>query len=217
MKASDLKNKAASLPDNGPPGDITPRALVSLLLSRGRPPCAVVDFPRFDEAGKPIGKVAVRLLTVTEEDLALANARKYVSEKLRTNEADLPWRPEELEHNARIMEILAIACRDAENMEEPFFAGGVFEARKFFNSDEMGALARVYAKLKTETHPALKSLSEQEMEEWISTLAEGWDAFPFALLSREQVEILCEHCVRSLVETRALLTSATATNSSSSD
>lgn len=200
-------------PEFAPPKDVPPSALVSLLISRGRPPFLVVDFPRFDAAGEPICKVMVRLLTVREEDLCLANARKYVAESLQTKADDLPWRPEELEHNARITEILAIACRDAEDPEKAFFGYGVTEARRYFTAEELGVLALTYAKLKSQTHPRLKEMSIEEMNAWLATLAEGWQQNPFAYLSREQLETLCEYAATCLAERETPLTGPTPTSS----
>lgn len=204
-------------PDMAPPKNVPPSALFAELLSRGRPPFLVVDFPRFDEAGEPIAKVHVRLLTVREEDLALANARKYVSEQLRTRSEDLPWRPEELEHNARVTELLAVACRDAEDPSKPFFPMGVIDLRQHFTAEEIGVLAAHYAELKSRTHPRLREMTEEEMDEWLRVIAEGAMANPFAFFSVERLQTLCEYAARCLAEKVALSTGPNPTPSSSSE
>ena len=91
------------------PSDIDPRKvaageLVQRLISRGVLPHSVVDYPRYDDTGYPWPRIHVRLLTVTEQDKTLANARLYVERLLASNRKDqaLDWRPDELEHNARI-------------------------------------------------------------------------------------------------------------------
>lgn len=219
MKAEDLAKGGGGRAESGgmPPKDITPGALVSRLLAEGRPAFAVVPFPRFKEDGSPVCNVHVRILTVGEEDVCLANARKYVADKLRTKEADLPWRPEELEYNAQILEVLAIACRDPDNPEEPFFRMGVVEARKFFNSEELGVLANVYTDIKTRNIPGLKNMTEEEVEAWVDALSEDWDVLPFAYYSRRQLETLCERLAKLLVSQRRSSTGQTSTSSSSSD
>lgn len=94
-----------------PPSDVPASLVVRELIARGKPPSVVVDFPMFDEAGKPIAKVRIRLLTDHEQTMALANARAEVARLVKDASRDLPWRPEEMEHNTRATEILAVACR----------------------------------------------------------------------------------------------------------
>jgi hypothetical protein len=94
-----------------PPSDVPASLVVRELISRGKPPSVVIDFPMFDDAGKPIAKVRIRLLTDSEQTMALANARAEVARLVKDASRDLPWRPEEMEHNTRATEILAVACR----------------------------------------------------------------------------------------------------------
>jgi hypothetical protein len=160
----------------------------------------------------------LRLLTVREEDLALANARRYVAQQLQAKADDLPWRPDELEHNSRVTELLAVACRDPDDPSKPFFGLGVVEARQHCTAEELGVLAAHYAKLKTQTHPNLRDLSEEEMDAWLKTIAEGWVQNPFAYFSsREQLETLLEYAAKCLAEKDALLIGQSPTPSSSSD
>lgn len=190
----------ASKPGNGPPKNIPPSAIVAELISRGRPPFKVIDFPRFDSAGQAVCQVYIRLLSVREEDLALANARRYVAALVGKD--DLPGRPEELEYNARITEILALACRNPDDPAVPFFQGGVIEAREHFSAEEFGVLALAYARLKESTHPKLTDLNEAELNEWVEVIAKGTLADPFAFLPHARLAILSEYCAKSLVAAR---------------
>jgi len=206
MKASEALSAVGK---NGPPKGMSPSSVVADLISRGRPPFKVIDFPRFDVDGNSICKVFIRLLSVREEDLALANARRYVAGIVGKGD-DLGWKPEELEYNARVTEIVAIACRDADDPSKPFFENGVIEAREHFNAEEFGVLAATYARLKDSTHPKLLELTESELEDWVTTIAKGVLADPFAYLPHARLAILCEYCVRSLVEVREALAASTA-------
>lgn len=209
--------KQTAQDDNGPPKDLTPSQIVADLLARGRPPFMLVNFPRFDESGEPICKVHLRLLTLHEEDVALGRARKYVRSLLQEKVDDLPWRPEELEHNARVVEILAVACREPGDPEKPLFRHGAPEARRYFTSDEIGVLANHYATLKLRTHPRLSEMTDTEMDEWIRVIAQGWAQNPFAYFSREQLETLCGYAARCLAAREAQPTGQSQTPSSSSD
>ena len=105
-----MTNPLAMAGGNAPPRDVPPSELVRRLIDRGRPQSALVDYPRFDEAGKVICQVRLRALTEGELENALANARRETARLLRSaGDEGLGWRPEELEHNARATEILAIA------------------------------------------------------------------------------------------------------------
>ena len=117
---SAIRDPVGHRPKEGAAGE-----LVQRLISRGVLPHSVVDYPRYDDTGLSVAKVHVRLLTVTEQDKALANARLYVERLLASSKKDqaLDWRPDELEHNARITEVLATACREPDDPSKPFLPG----------------------------------------------------------------------------------------------
>ena len=192
--------KAKKSDGNGPPTDITPSQLVQHLITAGRLPFAVVDVPRFDAAGASVGKVYIRLLSMREEDGALANARQYVAGMVKGGEK-VDWRPEELEQNARIAEIMSIACRDPDDPAKPFF-GSVIDTREL-TSDELGTLAITYAGLKSRTHPSISDMSDKECEEWIRVVSDGVLADPFSYLRPEPHQIFSRYCVSALVAARS--------------
>jgi len=201
------ENKPSKIPADIDPRHVAPGVLVQRLISRGKLRHAVADYPRYDDAGLPVAKVYVRLLTVAEQDLALANARLYVERLLASSKKDqaLDWRPEELEHNARITEILAVACREPDDPDKPFFPHGVHEMREHCTPEELGGLANVYAKIAAQ-HPRLGDLTDGEIETFLRAVKEGTLEHPFSFCSREQLETLLDFCVRRLDETGALST-----------
>lgn len=231
---------------NGPPTDVPASAVVMELISRGRPPSVVMDFPRHDERGRPFVKIRLRLLSDSEVLTALANARTTTARMI--GKSDLPWRPEEMEHNTRAVEILAIACRkmvfacdahparrgfyphacpecagqmaeviDAANIDPPLFEHGAWEASKYFSPTELGVLMNAYASLQARAHPQLSELTEDEVKAWIAIVDQGLNELPFSYFSRDQLETFAGSCARSVAELERQLAGLRATSSSPSD
>lgn len=195
-----LPSKPSAIPSDIDPRKVPPGELVQRLISRGVLPHSVVDYPRYDDTGLSVAKVHVRLLTVTEQDKALANARLYVERLLASSKKDqaLDWRPDELEHNARITEVLATACREPEDPSKPFFPGGVLEMREHCTPTELGVLTNVYTKLASH-NPRLGDMTDEDIEGLLRAVKEGTLADPFSYCSRDQLEVLLSYCVRSWV------------------
>lgn len=195
----------------GPPKDVKRGRLFAQIVARGRIPNATVDFPRYDENGKAAGRVYLRPLTQRELDCARANAYAYVAEIL-AGKNESRWKPEELEDNATVAEILAVACRDPEDPDKPFFELGVIETRDC-TSDEMSMLFASYNGIRERSYPTLSTMTEDEMWQWTRALEEGADDFPFSRISRAKLEAYCAWAARSLV-TLARLWAGTTSNSS---
>jgi len=205
-----------ALPDKSIPA----AGLFASVISRGRLPNATVDFPRYDAEGKAVAQVYVRVLTQREQDLARANACKYVADVLSGARNEVKWKPDELEDNALAAEILAVSCRNADDPEKPFFQHGIIDARDHCTPDELGILLAVYAGLREKHYPALRTMSEDEMWAWTKVLEEGADAFPFSRLSRAKLEGYCVWAAKSLASLARVLTgtmSSTSPSSPSSD
>lgn len=242
-----LQAVAGLRPDRLPNPETSAGAVVMELISKGKPPSVVLDFPRHDANGNPVCKVRLRRLTNLEMIDALANARQELGRLVKKGD-ELPWRPDEMEHNLRAFEILAVACRrvsyrcethqgvkgffphkcpqcldvmpeyiDSEKLDPPFFEYGSMEAKRYFDDDEMGVLLNSYATLKSQTHPELSELSVEEMRFWIKVIAEGLKEHPFSYFSREQLETLTQYCAGCVVELEARLSGLLATFSSPAD
>lgn len=192
--------KPSAIPADIDPRKVLPGTLVQRLISRGQLPHAVVEYPRLDDVGQPVAKVYLRLLTIAEQDKALANARLYVERLLASGKKEnaLDWRPEELEHNARITELLSVACREPDDPSKPFFQGGVLEMREHCTPEEIGILSNLYGKLASH-NPRLGDMTDEDIEVFLRVIKEGTLEHPFSYCSREQLEVLLTYCVKSWV------------------
>lgn len=194
---------------SGPPAVAkrAPSAFVAALIAKAHRPHAVIDFPLADADGKPVARVHIRGLSQAEEDLAFANARAYTA-ALTKGDGEDRWQPEELEHNARASEILAIACRKEDEPSRPFFEHGVVDTREF-ETDVLGQLMNAYDELKESYYPRITTLTQAEFDAWVNVIAEGAESLPFSRYSRTQLEALCRSSVTSLVDARATITTLT--------
>lgn len=190
---------------SGPPKERKIGRLLGQILARGKIPNATVDFPRYDDLGKPVAQVYLRPLTQYEQDLCRANAALYVQRVLGDQKLEARWRPEELEDNATIAEVLAVACRDPENPDKPFFEYGVIETREC-TTDELAMLFASYNKIREKSYPTFREMSEEEMLAWVRVLEEDAEAFPFSRVSRSKLEAFCVWAAKSLASvTRQLV------------
>lgn len=199
---------------SGPPpkGERRVGENMARIISRGRLPHAVVDFPRYDDLGVPVGKVYLRPLTQFEQDLCRVNAAAYIQRTMGDQKIDPRWKPEEFEDNAVLAEILAIACRDADEPEKPFFTYGVTETREC-TTDELAMLVASYNAIREKSYPTFRDMSETEMLAWVRVLEEDAEQFPFSRVSRSRLEAFCVWAAKSLASvTRQLV--GTISNSS---
>ena len=179
---------------------------VAEILTRGRPPFVVIDFPRYDATGEPIARVHMRLLTIAEEQLALAQARTNCA-RLTKDASEYKSDLTDLEHNERMAEIIAIAARRDDDPSQAFFEAGRLEVDQF-TSDEIGVLVAAYARLKDE-NPRVDQLSQADFEEAIKVLEKGLESFPFSSWPRLMLDRFTERCVRFLASGQSLNTSTT--------
>ena len=195
----------------GPPAGAKVGRLFAQIISRGRIPNAVVDFPRYCEDGTAAGRVYMRPLTQRELDCARSNAYAYVAECL-ANSKESKWKPEELDDNATVAEILAIACRDPEDPEKPFFEFGVANTRDC-TTEELAQLFLSYNAIRERSYPTLAEMTEQEMWAWVKALEEGAENFPFTRLSRAKLEAFSLWAAKSLVILSRLVIGMTSSSS----
>lgn len=194
------------------PKEYKPGQFVSMLLERGAPPTVTVPFPRRGSMGEVLAEVTIRPLSQTEEDVAFANAAKYVARLLGGDKDSLPWPEDELRHNARCAEILAVACRQKEDPSKPVFEDP--RETRFFSTDELGQLMLASAEVKDKSWPGMRELMVKgEVDVWARYIAEGAPEHPFISFTRIQVEHLASSLARRLVE----LLDSNPTSSSGSD
>jgi hypothetical protein len=198
----------------GPPVKRQLGALMQQVVTRGRLPHATVDFPRWDEAGLPVAKVYLRPLAQYELDLCRANARAYVHRVLGSKDS-VSWKPEELEDNATAAEILAVACRNADDPEKPFFEYGVVETREC-TTEELAMLFNKYNEIRERSYPTFREMSEAEALEWLKALEADAESFPFYLTSRSKLEAFCVWESKYLVSLARLVDGTTSNTSPAS-
>ncbi len=196
--------------DSAAPGAHGPSRF-SQMLTRAVVPNSVVDFPLRDAAGEPLCKVFIRPLTQREQDNARINAATYVARMAKGSE-ELKWRPEELEENALAAEILAIACREADDPSKPLFDLGVIDAREC-STETLAMLFNAYNEVREKAYPTLSQMDEDSMWAMVRVLEEGAREHPFTHTSRVRVEAFATWAAKSLASLSALLIGLTASSS----
>lgn len=166
--------------NGGPPKDVSPGDLFRRLSERPRPTKAFT-LPRLD--GFEFN-VVLRVLTENELHFCRANAQKASKEFLGGEQkvGDLGY--EEIYQNDVIVQLVCIACRDAEDPKFPAFPSAK-AARLVLTTDEFAVLAAAYNEFRRESGPILSEITPSEMESWIRVLKEGASRVPLARLSGE--------------------------------
>jgi len=183
-----------------------PSKTVAEILARGRPPFVEIDFPRYDHEGNPIARVHLRLLTLAEEQIALAQARANcvrLTDQSKDYKSDL----NDLEHNERMAEIISIAARQVDDPSLAFFESGRQEL-DLFTSDEVGVLVAAYVRLKEE-NPRVEQMSKLDFDELIRALDKDLESFPFSSWPRLTLDRFTEQCVHSLASGQPINTTTT--------
>lgn len=175
--------------NHAPPSDIPASALWMALASSERP-SKVVDFPRFNMKGEPVGKLRVRVLTQEEQMACASAAERLTKEHLKEGKKDeLGY--ERLFSDALCVEVLFRACRDESDVNKPAFPS-VKQLRQI-TTDEAAVLFQHYLTVQMELGPTRIEMSDEEAEAWIDRVAEGGSAFPFDLLSSDLQRLLLLH------------------------
>lgn len=169
-----------------PPKDIEPAALWLKVIARPRPH-ELVDFPRLDENGKPLGQIAIRVLTQEEQANAAAEALKTTRRKMGEDSTKpVPGEDgdafQNVYGNIAACEVLQRACRNPEDLERPFFPSSG-EMRKHLSVDEIGVLMASYHEVQARLGPIMATMTDDEYKAWVETLAKGAAVFPLARLS----------------------------------
>jgi hypothetical protein len=180
---------------SGPPTDI-PASQLWLALSSQERPSKVVDFPRKTDSGEPVGQLRIRVLTQEEQMSSTKAAETLVKEHLKDGKKDeLGY--ERLFTDAVCVEVLFRACRDVDDIKRTVFPSPK-HMRNTLTTEECAMLFQHYLTVQLELGPIVVNMSDDEVEAWISRLAEGGSAFPFDLLSSDLQKILLLHMAYQL-------------------
>lgn len=157
-------------------------------------PSKIVDYPRTDKNGKPIGQLAIVVLTQEEQMACSARAeeltRRLLKEKQITAKTDEARRGyEDIYNNACAVEILFRACKKADDIAASLFPTPD-AIRAKLSADEIGVLMNMYFTVQSELGPIVAYMSDEEQDALIRRLVEGGSAFPLDLLSPEALRAL---------------------------
>lgn len=146
----------------------------------------VADY--FGLAGKPIPKLAIWVNTKSEQDKAIVAAHKYVA--IVAGESEAAKRDGDLLADAKLVEILFRACRDASDTRYPAFPGPQW-MRDQLTTQQIASLVNLYNEVAKRDGTGLKELSAAMVEAYASMAADnaGSDMpdVVLAALSREEL------------------------------
>lgn len=165
---------------SGPPDDTD---LWTRLTAMPRP-SKVVDFPRKDPSGAPVGQVAIWVLTQEEQSAAAAAAQnitqKIVKEVPKKEDAQRGY--DDVYDNVAAAEVLWRACRKPGNLLVPAFPSPT-ELRARLTVDEVGALLNHYYAVMADLGPVTAGMGSEEMDALVERIAKSGERFPLDLLS----------------------------------
>lgn len=166
-------------------------------------PSEVIDFPRKDRNGEPIGKVRIQVLRMEDHNNARLKATKALKQSIKEaglNELD----KNEMESDAvrEVLgdliahELLCMACftdNDQGNDENgnPIY-GRIFgkpgQIRSALTADETLVLFNAYRLVQFKFGPFEATLNDDgDIEAWVQRLKEGGSAFPLLVLPLPQL------------------------------
>ncbi len=161
-----------------PSKDIEPSELFVRLTSSVRPH-RIVDLPRKNADGTPVGQVAMVSLTQAEMIVVSAESQRRCDAMLSVGgkKAAGVESATDLYNNIAAAEILFRACKD---ISDPTLKKGAFktphEIANAFSADEIGVLHHNYLTTKYEVGPIISTMDDDEIDAWIRLLAEGSSA-----------------------------------------
>lgn len=165
---------------NTPPEDLEYSNLFADLAKR-KQPTKLVDFPVYDEEGKPICQVVVR--TLTHDD-------HIEIQKAATLETDRIYKDDKVDKESKIYKerhdnitskhFIFRACRDPENITKPFFPTPD-HVGKHLSNDEIALLLQHYQTLQSDKGPLIAYMDDDRFEAWINKLAQSAEEGPYFL------------------------------------
>lgn len=154
-----------------------------LELVKAPRPHRIIDFPRTNPAtGKPVGQVAIQLLTPEEQARSAAAAAKYCAELLGELK-DAGQGYASVYTVAAASENLARSIRRADDLSKAFFPSSK-AAREVLSPDESDCLVEAYATFQADLSPIEGGMTEAQVDAWMARIVEGAnEVAPFFRLS----------------------------------
>lgn len=174
-----------------PPVDEAPSELFSKLMEMPRP-SEVVDFPRLDANGEPLGRVRIQILTSAEHDKARELAQSSMKARGISREDMTGPALKEVLGDAIAKELIAMACVTEKDFGG---AGKVTYGRIFRNATDVGALSadellllfNAYQLTQHKYGPFERNLEPGDIDAWIQRIGEGAAEFPLLSLALPQL------------------------------
>ena len=143
----------------------------------------LVDFPRKVD-GKPIGQVAIVVLTQEEQIQAAASTEAFTRKVIKDmpKEGDARRGYDDVYSNHMAVELLFRCCKKSEDPKSNFFPT-THAIQDHMTPDEVGVLVRAYMEVQSEIGPIMASMSDEEVEAWVKRLREAGSRVPLASLS----------------------------------
>lgn len=172
----------------GPDKNIPASELFLKLMETPRP-SEVVDYPRKDESGNPVGKLRIQVLTQEEHDRARIAAHRTMKEQGLDREDMLGESVKEVLGDTVARELLAMACLTESGPDDgngrPMY-GRVFQDAKDLKkirSDEIAVLFNRYMFIQAKYGPFETIINdEEELNAWVKRIEEGGSGFPLLQL-----------------------------------
>jgi len=157
-----------------PPKDV-PASELFLKLMESPAPSEIVDLPRRDKEGNPVGRIRIRVLSMLDHDRARVEAHKRVKRLGIATEDMSAELIKEVLGDAAAKEILAMACMT--EGEDGALSGRVFRNAddvEKLPADEVAALFNAYMIIQHKYGPLEHLISTpEELNAWIKRLGEG--------------------------------------------
>lgn len=170
-----------------PPTDIDSDELWRRITERPRP-FNIVPLPQKDASGKPVGRVAMVVLTQTEQQAVIAAADRFVRKFIlaeKTGTTDRSEAYETLYSSRAAVETLARAMRKENDPTKPAFMGADVpgELSNRFLPDEIAVLMKEYINTRVSLGPIVATMSDDEYSLWKERLKAGALLYPLAYLT----------------------------------
>jgi hypothetical protein len=170
-----------------PPQDIAPDELWRRITERPRPH-RVIDLPQKDAGGKAVGRVAMVVLTQTEQQAVIAASdrwvRKFIASE-KTGTMDRSEAYETLYSSRAAVETLSRAMRRDTDPTRPAFMGSDVPGllSNHFLPDEIAVLMKEYLHTRATLGPIVSTMSDDEYALWKERLKAGALLYPLAYLT----------------------------------
>lgn len=166
-------------------------------------PSEVIPFPRKDKQGNSVGDIRIQVLRMEDHNRARLLATKALKDSVKeAGLADLTRDENETESVKEVLgdlianELLCMACLSVESHGEDEMGNPIYarifhtpkQIRSVLTADETVILFNAYRQVQWNYGPFEKTLNDDDdIEAWVTRLAEGGSEFPLLVLPLPQL------------------------------